>query len=190
MKNIDKFILDLYQDTADLIQKVFGIDNFTLAKAALIITLVSNIFYNWILHTGSKFSLLLILSCCGLFIFFVSLLIVYLIILSIERSMRKNSDILYKNKAEENFRTFRYIQLFFLCLSVFNDLVTIFGIHTTNEPQKENFVSYIDLISIFSFLSCIYFACCTPKPPTKSKITELLEKLGRMFHQEPEPSGI
>jgi len=54
MNTIDKFILALYQDASDLTQKLFGIDNFALAKLTLIISIIINLFGIWTVN-NSKF---------------------------------------------------------------------------------------------------------------------------------------
>jgi len=69
--------------------------------------------------------------------------------------------------------------------------LVLMGLHEHEYPHNRYlYLGFIAIVIDVTFLSCAYFLSCTPKPPTKSKFTQLLEKLGRTLHQEPEPSGI
>lgn len=187
MDTIDKFILALYQDTSDLTQKLFGIDNFALAKVTLIISIVTNLFGIWTAN-NSKFMLGDILNFILLsFLFFV----IYSTIIFSEKNTRSCRSINYKNINEIKFRFLRQFQIIMTSFDMISLLFVLMGFHKDEYPHERYvFLAIITIIIDFTFLSCAYFVSCTPKPPTKSKTTQFLEKLGRLLHQEPEPSGI
>ncbi len=186
MDTVDKFILALYQDTADLIQKIFGVDNFMLAKLALFIQIPVYFFLTWVLD-DYKFNPINIIF---ILIMALYLTLFYRMITDFEHMTRKHGNMYFKNPAVIKLEFLRGVWLIFLSISIFYLLRSLFLLYVMNYNEKELLSLYLRVILDFLVVSMAYFASCTPKPPTKSKVTQLMEKLVQLLQPEPEPSGI
>lgn len=165
MKKIDTIILGKYQSFSDWTQDVFGITNFFIAKYIISTLLAINeIWYvsYRVLHDGRS----LILYAGSLIVILLSMRMP-VFVKKIEALVSSNPN--FKNPFAEMTADFRQQQLLPLTtfLFVFNTAISF-----------SSFVFFVNnLIFWFSMVSSTYFLCCTPKPPSKSKLKKAIEKV-------------
>lgn len=165
MKKIDKFILGKCQSVSDWVQDFAGITNFFIVKYIISTILVLNetwyvIFRSVIKEEGD------------IFMYVGSVIVIYFATARLPTLVEKIETLVsanptFKNPLEELVADFRQQQ----ALPIIIFFLTFNGVF---------YVSLVFTMNIIIFWTCalclIYFLCCTPKPPSKSKLKKAIEK--------------
>ncbi len=163
MKKIDSFLMKKFQSVSDWTQDLAGITNFFIVKYIISSLLVANEVWYVTYKT---------LQGNSVFIYFGSIIVMYLttklpsLVEKMENMVSSNPT--FKNPMEIAMAEFRYSRV----LPIFT-FMTIFN--TTFWISFEFFLN--NIIFNVCLMSAIYFLCCTPKPPSKSKLKKLKEKI-------------
>jgi hypothetical protein len=167
--SIDAFILSCFQAAADMIQSWIGVNNFTVARILACVYTIGSV-----MQMVVQQSFVLLIPDVGMVLVLVSQ------ILTGEQSIRSSSGLTTSNILETWVFFRMTVMLFYIALTPAVALL---------EPVEACCV-YVQYIS---FITCYYFAACTPKPPSKSKLRKMLTSLGRAVRSlvpTPEPCPV
>lgn len=167
--SIDAFILSCFQAAADMIQSWIGVTNFTVARILVCVYATGSV-----MQMVVQQNFVLLIPGVGMVLLLVSQ------IRTGEQSIRSNNGITTSNILET---------LVFFRMSVMLLYIAITPVVVLLEPVEACCV-YVKYIS---FITCYYFAACTPKPPSKSKLQKMLTSLGRAVRSlvsTPEPCPV
>lgn len=163
MKKIDAIILGKYQSFSDWTQDVFGITNFFIVKY-IISTLIA---INEIWYVTYR-----VMNGRNILIYVGSLIVIGLavklpaVVQKVETIVSANPS--FKNPIAEMTSRFRQEQAL--------PIGTFFFMF--NSVTWVGFAFFLNnLVFWVCMLSSIYFLCCTPKPPSKSKLKKAIEKV-------------
>ncbi len=172
--DIDIILLNKFQKVSDWFQDIFGINNFTLAKAMVFISapaLVGQVVYyafvtqNFLAATFQTLTLI--------FLGFIANQI------NIANRIQDGTNSGFLNQAAINLRFVRLIYVLVFCFTLI-ELPDLIGYFVSKYSDPSEFYRYIyiamDDVEDTAFLFLVYFMSCTPKPPKKSKLKKALEK--------------
>jgi hypothetical protein len=162
---IDKFLIEeVFEKFAHFFQKWTGLDNFFLARVAATLSLLVHIAGKVTCGYWTPFTPIIMLAQTFMIFFYIP---------SVERRVKGDLGPGYKNFLVASSPDTRR---FFFWMNTINLLIFStapswqFGYHT---------------LSYTLFTCTLYFAACTPKPPSKGKIKEMLESLTQSWRCEP-----
>lgn len=194
MRKIDALVLGFFQDISDKCQSIFGFNNFTLARFSIGCVIICSIMDFPIELQISKVvtgPVVLFMSATTLFLLFVMYRI-YELSRAMESFCENNRE--FKNPFEEAAIIFRLFAIGFFMLNIVSLYqARIQYLQLMNTQNYWRYVHGVMYESWATFYSCCwYFISCTPKPPQKSKIKKLKERLAGWLQGTPAlaPVGI
>lgn len=172
----DIWLLDrVFQRISDWFQKLVGKDNFFLARCFLGIWVIS-LYIPILLTLGSVFAKIFLLLVIGAFAAFLLSLIQ-----KSEQNTRRNSKTESTTCFNPSRQSLKIYRLFGLIFWLYDFLEFIAEIaHGIGSMAKVQF-----LLCGISYLSLLYFASCTPKPPGENLLKKFLGHLRDLLSPEP-----
>lgn len=167
MFKIDALIQSVFQKISDRFTVLTGLTKFKLEKGALIVYLMSF----WVGALSGEFNPAAIVT--DLFVTLTSIPLIYAI-------GKNEARFLAKGELVRSVWHDTHMRIFFFLLWVFGIPLCLLLFPQKNDEQ---FIVPAIIATVISFIVWMYFSICTPKPPTKSKVRELLEK-GLKFLKE------
>jgi hypothetical protein len=173
LKKVDEKTLKFFQKISDWFQLWLGISNFALAKFLLIVSAFSFLSESIERFFGNTWDFFNVLAIC---IAVILTLGIWIEIDSSERSCRNNP--VFSNPSVIKLSFWRLISLFGFTLAILAFIVYIltFVLNSPLTKEKHAFLAdvYHHLYKAVFFMS-VYFASCTPRPPSRSKIRKMIE---------------
>lgn len=187
LEKIDMFVLNLHQEFSDMIRRWVGLNNFFSAKLVVIISVIIDTHRTW-LHRDYKLTLGDV--SCHLCVAIVSTLTLFYFINRAEKNITVSSNSLYKNPLEYGLRFFRVIFLLLIIFATISSIWTLCSMIFVHVSKKELSNDYLFFVSCCFRTSLMYFVSCTPKPPTKSKLSEFFSTQIRLITRKAIPSRV
>ncbi len=178
----DTFLVNKYQKISDKFQENFGKDNFFLAKVFLTTSIVLSTLSSMIKIYNGKDAQTNLLST-GLLIVFLNLFSFLVVYFFIEINKKIVSS--FENPLKIALRNFRLIIIALELVMHSTDIIKTFESFFVIKKDFLISVSYLQVSHIMAYISLLYFVSCTPKPPSKSKVKILLEKLVSALEPKP-----
>ncbi len=175
LKKLDALLLSKFQSISDWMQDKIGVNNFIISKRVLELYIILGLATFLLEILLKKSFLVILLDIIGVFL--ISIAINELIKFSFKKC---NASPNLQNPIVLDYAPFRLFALLLLSFALFDiwDCVTkIINPSPIIRTQNENVLVFIMSVkNIFPFFA-IYFCSCTPKPPSKSRIKKLQEKI-------------
>jgi hypothetical protein len=167
---IDSLILNYVQSFSDEIQRVFGIDNFTIAKYLLRFTSLVICFFSIPSLLVGQIGLCFVFLVTGLLFMCAGQVYMY-----------------FAQKSCEGYSTRNRMEYSAIGFRLWYWLIVILNIKNSAYSMLEGDISAFFFIwSQLSQIGFLYFASCIPKPPSQSKLSKLWEKFKQALSSQPE----
>lgn len=156
---LDDWLLGVYNKMSHKIQILFGINNFTQAKIFVVAVLLLRVYQAlavWMNNPEVSFRMIVVIEGMHMLFFIFELAVVLW-----SEGKYKRQDKIYINNAVVYLRYSRYMFILFTFRDVYYVLYEGGGV-----------LGFVAEVLIFSAL---YLICCTPLPPSKSKVRVFLE---------------
>ncbi len=161
MIRIDQKILNLTQRFSDWVQSLFGITSFDIAKYFIIPTIVLLQITDDVLDIINGKSTTFLMTVWALSVAYL-----------VPKQINKIKNLVISNPTSRN--PLEIILIGPRCqLLIFLPMFTFFFLSIV----KLEIGVLITLVNTFLLLFNLYLMCCTPKPPSKSKIKKAIEKI-------------
>ena len=187
LDKIDMYLLSKFQRISDWSQDNFGLNNFAIARIFIVLMslfYIFDLYFCYYVHPN-------VIGWLNLGLFPVYITIINAVFSATENISNQNS--LFKNIQENSIQPTRIIMIIILLpMSIIALRINSYELFFVNLDNALCLVNYREICSSICsilFVIYIYFGCCTPKPPKKSRlkkaIEKISEKLEELINQEP-----
>ena len=183
MEKFDLAVLGYFQGISDRVQEITAITNFFLARLCWIVMLVTELFNSLNNWRDNGFSVWLVI---GLVLYALITLIILFLINKGEQVCQTNPT--FSNINQAGLSGMREFALGFCIVSLILNIPELLAFFA--KDGHEFLKEFSRNLNILAYLSCLYFASCTPKPPSKSKVRKLIERLGEALSPSPALSKV
>jgi hypothetical protein len=188
MRKIDSIVVLLFQRVSDWFQIWIGINNFVIVRL-LSTLLAASVVIVVVLESFQDKRLLYLFDAGALLAYSIGFFVKSI---TGERKCKNNPQ--FANPFYEQIRWLRYTIIGLITMSLL--FFFFYGVlHTLSMPKKREDLAVLSrpisritytyrFIMLISFVCNIFFLCCTPKPPSKSKIKKIIGSMGDLFRKK------